>query len=161
MVNDQHHSPRNHLLASLLPADLALLKGHLWPVQLALMKEMERPNRRIESVYYMERGIASVVAVRSDAIRVEIGLIGREGMSGTAVVLGTDQSPHSTYIEVPGDGQRIAANDLRMAMNTSASLRNSLLKFVQVFVVQDRGDGHCQRARPYRRASGAMDPEGP
>ena len=61
----------------------------------------------------MEAGIASIVAVQADGTRVEVGLIGREGMSGIAVVLGGDQSPHSTYIQVEGEGQRIAANELR------------------------------------------------
>ena len=42
----------------------------------------------------METGIASVVAMQPDETRVEVGLIGSEGMSGMAVVLGNDQSPH-------------------------------------------------------------------
>ena len=84
----------------------------------------------------MEAGIASVVAVQSDETRVEVGLIGCEGMSGTAVVLGGDQSPHSTYMQVAGEGQRIAADELRKAMDASASLHSLLLKFVQVFMVQ-------------------------
>jgi CRP-like cAMP-binding protein len=98
--------------------------------------EMERPNRRIETVYFMEAGIASVVAVRPDKTKVEVGLIGPEGMSGTAVILGGDQSPHSTYIQAAGEGRRIAADELREAMKASESLRTMLLKFVQVFMVQ-------------------------
>ena len=66
----------------------------------------------------------------------EVGLIGREGMSGIAVVLGGDQSPHSTYIQVAGEGQRITAKELRKAMNASQTLHSLLLKFVQVFMVQ-------------------------
>lgn len=51
-------------------------------------------------------------------------------------MLGGDQSPHSTYVQVPGEAQRIAADELRKAMDASAPLRNLLLKFVQVFMVQ-------------------------
>ena len=51
-------------------------------------------------------------------------------------MLGTNQSPHSTYIQVAGEGQRIAANELRKAMNASQTLHSLLLKFVQVFMVQ-------------------------
>ena len=69
-------------------ADFALLQPHLQPVPMALLKDMERPNQRIETVYFMEAGIASVVAVQADETRAEVGLIGREGMSGIAVVLG-------------------------------------------------------------------------
>ncbi len=84
----------------------------------------------------MEAGIASVVAVQSDETRVEVGLIGNEGMSGTAVVLGGDQSPHSTYLQVAGAGQRMPAKELRKAMDASGSLRSMLLKYIQVFMVQ-------------------------
>ncbi|HEY6618667.1 MAG TPA: hypothetical protein VIY68_03900 [Steroidobacteraceae bacterium] len=53
-------------------------------------------------------------------------------MRGTAVALGADQSPHSTYMQVAGEGQRIAVKDLRKAMDASVPLHNLLLKFVQV-----------------------------
>ncbi len=83
----------------------------------------------------MESGIASVVAVQPDETRVEVGLIGRKGISGAAVVLGDDQSPHSTYMQVAGQAQRMTANDLRKAINSSETLRSLLLKFVQAFMV--------------------------
>ena len=128
--------PQNRLLAVLLPSDFALLQPHLQLVVLDLKRDMERPNRRIRSVYFMEAGIASVVAVQPDDTQVEVGLIGREGMSGIAVVLGGDQSPHSTYVQMAGKGQRISTEELRKAMKASASLHTLLLKFAQVFMVQ-------------------------
>jgi CRP-like cAMP-binding protein len=127
---------RNRLLAALSPDDLALLQPHLHSTPMELLKDMERPNRPIEAVYFMEAGIASVVAIQSDETRVEVGLIGREGMSGIAVVLGGDQSPHSTYIQVAGEAQRTTINKLRKAMYASETLRGLLLKFAQAFMVQ-------------------------
>jgi CRP-like cAMP-binding protein len=113
-----------------------LLQPHLRFLAVAVRHEMERPNRRIDTVYFMEAGIASVVAVQTDKTQVEVGLIGSEGMTGTAVVLGGDQSPHSTYIQVAGEAQSIKADELRKAMRASDSLKSLLLKFVQVFMVQ-------------------------
>ena len=127
--------PRNRLLAALLPADLELLQPHLRHVAMKVFKDMERPNRRIDTVYFMEAGIASVVAVQADETRVEVGLIGREGMTGIAVVLGDDQSPHSTYIQVAGDAPD-AGHGIAQGNGCKCSLRNSLLKFVQAFMVQ-------------------------
>lgn len=127
---------RNKLLGAMSPTDLALLLPHLQPVAMPLFMDIERPNRRIETAYFVEAGIVSVVAVQPDGTKVEVGLIGREGMSGTAVILGSDQSPHSAYIQIAGEGQRIAADELREAMAASESLRALLFKFVQVFAVQ-------------------------
>jgi CRP-like cAMP-binding protein len=101
-----------------------------------LYRDIERPQRRINAVFFIETGIASVVAVQPNGTRIEIGLIGREGLSGSAVVLGGDRSPHSTYIQVAGSAQWIAAAELRKAMQASGPLRILLLKFVQTFMVQ-------------------------
>jgi hypothetical protein len=62
---------------------------------------------------------APKTAGRVAALHAEVGLIGYEGMSGTAVVLGGDQSPRSGCVQIAGEGQRIAAKNLRGAMNAS------------------------------------------
>ena len=85
---------RNRPLAAMSAADLALLQPHLRPVAMPVFKEMERPNRRIETIYFMEAGIASVVSVQSGETQAEVGLIGREGMSGIALL--SDSPGHSS-----------------------------------------------------------------
>jgi CRP-like cAMP-binding protein len=127
---------QNMLLTALSTADSHLLQPHLTQVTLGLRQMMEQPNRRIESVYFIEAGIASVVAVQARDTKVEVGLIGREGMTGLAIVLGNHRSPHSTYVQASGQAQRISASDLRQALEASATLRVFLLKFVPAFMVQ-------------------------
>src|SRR6266853_1094380 len=116
---------RNRLLASLSPGDLGLMQPHLEHVTLKLRHDLERPNRRIDDVYFMDAGIASVVAVQATE-SIEIGLIGREGTSGSAIVLANDRSPHLTYMQVAGEGRRIASARFRTAMQASASLQAAM-----------------------------------
>jgi hypothetical protein len=92
---------RNILLAALSQSDRGLLQPQLTSVTLKLRQELEKPNRHVEDVFFMDSGIASVVAVQDPEMSVEVGLIGCEGMSGSAVVLGTLYSPHSIYIQSP------------------------------------------------------------
>jgi CRP-like cAMP-binding protein len=136
-------SSSNKLLASLSTDDFDLLGPHLESVTLGLRKNLERPNRRIDAVYFPEGGFASVVAVQSNGKQVEVGLIGREGMTGLPIVLGNHRSPHATYIQSPGMGKCIPATELRKATQTSVSLRDSLLKFVQAFGVQTTHTAIC------------------
>jgi CRP-like cAMP-binding protein len=128
-------SRKNQLLASLSTKDFGLLEPSLTFVNLGIRKHLEKPNTRIEAVYFPESGFASVVAVQRGK-QVEIGLIGREGMTGLPIVLGNHRSPHSTYIQAAGNGQCIPSTEFRKAIQTSPSLRNSFLKFVQAFGVQ-------------------------
>ena len=136
-------SSRNTLLSSLSTGDFDLLAPHLESVTLELRKILEKPNERIEAVYFPETGFASVVAVQRGGKEVEVGLIGREGMTGLPILLGNHRSPHATYIQAPGKGHSIPASELRQAMQASGSLRDSLLKFVQAFGVQTTHTAIC------------------
>jgi CRP-like cAMP-binding protein len=126
----------NRLLAALSRADLGLLQPHLKHGPLKLRQDLECPDRRIDYVYFPDGGFASVVAVQANDTRVEVGLIGYEGMTGTSILLGSDRTPHSTYIQAAGQGHRIRTLKLRQAMEASKSLRMLLLRYVQVFMVQ-------------------------
>jgi CRP-like cAMP-binding protein len=129
-------SPRNLLLASLSSSDLSRLQTHLEPVPLPLRRDLEKPDKRVDAVYFPEGGFASVVAGHKTEAQVEVGLIGRDGMTGLTIALGNHRSPHSTYMQAAGHGQRISTGDLRKAMKESPSLRDSLLKYAQVFMIQ-------------------------
>ena len=133
MVSTRSACP-NRLLASLSLKDLALLQPHLRPVDLPLRKVLEEPNKPIRDVYFIESGIASVVA--GDGNPIEVGLIGREGMSGVNIVLGDDRSVNRTFIQAEGAALRLKARDLRLAMEKSPTLRLALLRYAQVFSVQ-------------------------
>ena len=136
MATVSRFSPGNRLLQTLSSSDIELLAPHLMTVVLRVPQDMEWPNRSIREVYFPDTGIASVVAINPDGKQVEVGVIGSEGMSGAAVILGNERSPHSTYVQIAGRGMRISAGDLRDAMAASASLRALLLRYVQTFMMQ-------------------------
>jgi CRP-like cAMP-binding protein len=127
---------KNRLLARLAPKDLDALRPHLEAVDLPVRFVLEKPQRSIDDVFFPESGFASVVAVQANGTRVEVGLIGCEGMSGIAVVLGNHQSPHETYIQMSGAGHRLSAADLRKATARSSGMRAIMLKYVQAFLTQ-------------------------
>jgi len=126
----------NRLLSALSPGDLALIAPDLEFREFPLRQVFEAPNRPIKDVYFFERGIASVVAKSNGNNSVEVGLIGREGVSGVSVILGGDRSPHSCYAQAPGAAHRISAKSLREKMDQSASLRGLLLRFANTFLIQ-------------------------
>ena len=134
---------KNRLLARLIPKDLDALRPLLQAVDLPLRFELEKPGRRIDSVYFIETGIASMVAIQSNGTRAEVGLIGFEGMSGVSVVLGDHQTPKSIDMQVAGVGHRISSGALRAAMAKNAELQATLLKYVQAFMVQTAYTSIC------------------
>jgi len=125
---------RNQLLASLKSDDLALLSSSLRRVELPLMTVLEEPGEPIKNVYFFESGFASVVTGGKPAI--EIGLIGREGMSGVSLVMGDDRSSNQTFMQAPAVALQLGAQRLGRALVASSTLRVSLLRYALAFGVQ-------------------------
>jgi CRP-like cAMP-binding protein len=145
-------SSSNKLLASLSMNDFDLIAPHLESVTLGIRRSLEKPNKRINAAYFPESGFASVVAIQSGGKEIEVGLIGREGMTGLPIVLGDNRSPHATYMQAAGTGHCIPSTELRKATQNSRSLRDSLLKYVQAFGVQTTHTAVCNaQARMDRR----------
>jgi CRP-like cAMP-binding protein len=109
---------------------------HLEAVDLPLRRQLETRNKPIEHVYFIEQGFASVVADGPGQRSIEVGIIGREGMTGLAVLMGTDRTPHDTYMQSSGSGHRIAAERLRRAIEQSPALHTSMLRCAHAFNVQ-------------------------
>ena len=127
---------QNHLLSTLSQSDFGLVQPHLTAVALTHRLVVEEPNKPILQVYFPDSGLLSIVTANLPEHPMEVGIIGRDGMSGIAVVMGNDRSPQSNFVQVAGHGQTMAADALRTAMQDSPSLRLSLLQFVQAFLVQ-------------------------
>jgi CRP-like cAMP-binding protein len=127
----------NRILSRLSRADFGLLEPHLEAVDLPVRKQLEARNRRVQHVYFIESGFASVVANGSTKPSIEIGIIGREGMTGLSVVLGSnDRTTHETYIQVAGAGQRMSAANLLEVIAQSAGLHHVLLRYAHSFLMQ-------------------------
>jgi CRP-like cAMP-binding protein len=126
---------QNRLQSRLSSDDLSLMEPSLEAVNLAVHETLERRNRRIKNIYFIECGMASIIVERG-AEQAEIAVIGRKGMTGLAVVLGTDRSPQQTIMQIAGSGFRIAADALRKALVQSDTLRRYCLHYAHAFLVQ-------------------------
>ena len=137
-----HSMHLNGLLAALAPDDAGALAAHLEPIALGKLFFMERPGEAIPHIYFPLSGMVSVVAVgdrrrdRRRDQRIEAGVFGREGVSGLAVVLGGDRSPHETYVQIAGHGLRLRSDALREVMGARAQVQRVLLLYVQAWMIQ-------------------------
>jgi CRP-like cAMP-binding protein len=127
----------NLLLGALSPDDLALLRPFFTREKLEREKVLVPPNRPIEHVWFPEGGVASIVAHKVDSGATEVGIFGRDGFAGTPLLLGADTSPHNIFIQVEGGtGLRIESTHFLKAVDASASLRTTLLRYIQTFIIQ-------------------------
>jgi CRP-like cAMP-binding protein len=127
---------RNHLLNAMSNADLALLQPYLVRVPLNFRQRLQYANHQIRSVYFLESGIASLVAVGRTRCQTEVAIVGREGMTGLPVIHGAERSPFEVYVQVAGEAQCISVKHLRRVMDESPMLQKCLLRYAHVFGVQ-------------------------
>ncbi|MDP9057493.1 MAG: Crp/Fnr family transcriptional regulator [Pseudomonadota bacterium] len=127
----------NILLHTMAPGDFRRLESHLQRIDLPVRLQLHEAGCKIEHVYFPEDGIVSIVAVTLDGKQCEVGLFGREGMSETATVMGTDHSPHEAYVQAKGiSALKLPTAVLAEAMAKSPTMRLHLLKYVQAMVIQ-------------------------
>jgi CRP-like cAMP-binding protein len=126
----------NQLLNFLSARDRKLLAPNLKRFPMVLRQSLEKANQAIENVYFPEDGIASMVGDSKNLGQIEIGIVGKEGMTGLMVVMGSDRSPYDTFVQVPGSALVLSVKNLRSAMRKSPTLQNLLLRNVQVFMIQ-------------------------
>jgi CRP-like cAMP-binding protein len=125
----------NTILGALPEAEYARLHPRLEHVDLARGMVLEEEHREIDNVYLPIEGVASIVAVGENGESVDTSMIGREGMTGLAVFLGTGQMPVRTMVQVPMRGYRLPSGDLRKELERGGMLVNLLQRYTQVVMV--------------------------
>lgn len=135
---------KNKLLRSLPPSDLDRIRPHLEPVPLKARRILHHFNTPMDHVWFVESGLVSVTARVSESTTVEVWLVGCEGMTGLPVLLGADEAPpHRRIVQVGGTALRMASADLRHAIDQIPRLREVLLRYAQVVLLQTSQVGAC------------------
>jgi CRP-like cAMP-binding protein len=128
---------KNALLSSLSKADFRLLSPDLREVNLSSRQPIEEPGKAIEIVYFPETGLVSTVAHgRSRSQTIEVGLIGREGMTGHSLLMGIDRPSLQSFVQIAGNALTLPADRLRKAMAESDSLRARMQRYLATFFAQ-------------------------
>ena len=70
-----------------------------------------------------------MVATSRDGQETEAGIIGREGMTDIAIILGAPRTPLRTFIQIPGKGLRIPVRTMISAYAASDSVRSAFNLF--------------------------------
>ena len=136
-MSQQYAFSANVLINAMSAADADLLRPLMTRVALERRHVFVEAGKAITHVFFPESGIASIVSSLPEQGPTEVGIFGREGFSGSAVLLGADSSPHDTFMQVDGDtALRIGADHLRAAVESSPTLRALLLRYIQSSVIQ-------------------------
>jgi CRP-like cAMP-binding protein len=127
---------KNLLLRTLSTEDQALLLPMIRRVELPLRQPLETAHQTIETAYFLETGLASIVARKDGGSSVEVGLVGCEGMTGTSLTLRDTESPFDCFVQMESSAMCISTDNLRKAMSRSETLSDLLIRYARTIGVQ-------------------------
>ncbi|WP_108461560.1 Crp/Fnr family transcriptional regulator [Devosia naphthalenivorans] len=127
---------QNRLLRFLSEDAFQSIAAHLEHVEMPKGFRVVEPDQVIEHYYFMETGIGSIVAISLEGQKVEVGLVGRDGVLPTAAIMECDSTPHTIIVQVGGHGYRIEASVFGQLISDTSELRRLLVRFVQTLAVQ-------------------------
>jgi CRP-like cAMP-binding protein len=136
---------KNRVLAAMSAWDIQRLSVHLVPVTLKSKRSLHEQGEQIDTVYFLEDAVASVVITMENGSTVEVGLIGRDGVVGLPAVMGTGRAANRTFIQLPGHGFSVKAKILREQAEASSELRSCLQLAVQGYLAQTAQTAACNR----------------
>jgi len=133
----RQHDVRNGLLRALPAECWPAFAPHLDRVTLQEGEVLASPDEPIGALFFPEGAVISLLDAIGDAQRVEIGLVGYEGMIGWPVLLRASCSPFEATVQLGGStAVRIGAAPFVAACRRSAAAERLFLAFVQTLTAQ-------------------------
>ncbi len=100
---------------------------------MSVKDEIYEPDVRIDDVYFPIDCVLSVVTRMKDGGQIEVGTIGREGVSAIPLLLGAKTTANECYCQVPGFAVRIDAT-LFQSLRANLKFSQLLDRYVQSYV---------------------------
>jgi CRP-like cAMP-binding protein len=144
-------SVRNTILLRLPDSEFDAIQPHLKFTPLTLAACLQREREAIDTVYFLNCGIASMLVETDDGRSVEVGVSGREDMIGLPLAAGLDNYTHNVIVQVPGDGFQVDSEILKKAMLTMPELRRILIRQLGIRSVQFAQNAACNRLHNVRQ----------
>jgi CRP-like cAMP-binding protein len=133
-------------MLAMLPPDVETeMRRHCRPVRFELGRVILPEYGRIEQAWFSTSAIFSAVVRMNDGRSVEAAATGFEGMVGVAAILGETTSQYEVTVQGAGDALQITVSDLLRLADEAPDLRDVLLRYAQIQMIQAARSAACNR----------------
>jgi CRP-like cAMP-binding protein len=135
----------NQLVAALPQRSRSRFLADCEPVELQFATVLCVEGEPMRAVYFPMESVISLVTTLADGARLEVGMIGKEGMLGTSILLGVDISPQHAVVQGGGSALRMSAAAFRRHCKRDVDARELMNRFVHVLMEQLAQTAACTR----------------
>lgn len=133
----------NHLLAALPRRDYLDLLAGLEPVTLTYGMVLYEPGSAIGQVYFPVDCLVSLLATVEERQAMEVGLVGREGMVGISLALGSEVASVRALVQASGTAMRMKAARFRKAFEQCPPLQHETHRYAYAKLAMARQTVAC------------------
>jgi len=105
----------------------------------------------LDSIFFPDIGVVSVVAVYADGTIIEMATIGREGCSAVQAIFGAKTSSIRLLVQIPGSATRMSRATFTRAMASMPAFRGLMNAYSQAFLEQVMVSVACNGAHSLRQ----------
>jgi signal transduction histidine kinase len=150
-ANSPYVSVGNNLLAALPEHEYRRLLPDLQRVELTCGQVLYQPGEEIQYTYFPLNSVFCLMALMENGSNIGVGIVGKEGMVGLPLFLGSNTAPNQALVEIGGSAIKMRAGVFRKAGEESGF--NSLLHlYTQAVLTQAAQAAACNRFHTIRRA---------
>lgn len=135
----------NKILLSVSDVEYRRIRPHLEFIELAQRRTLHEPGEKLRFAYFLNSGLASIVVVTEEGKHVEAGVVGYEGMLGTALAVGLFRSPLREVVQIGGNAFRIPGRVLGATLQGTPELQMRLCRYAVVREMQVAQTAACNR----------------
>ncbi len=138
----------NFLLRSLPAREYTNLLATMDRLRVEPEEVIYRQDEPIEFVYFPVTAMLSWIGTTRSGERVEVGVVGWEGMVGIPELLGYEISPYGVEVELPGEVLRIKATQFKKEFERLNSIHSLLFRYTYTALAQLAQSSVCGRFHP-------------
>jgi len=135
----------NSVLAALPRPVYDSLKSGLETVKLKFGEILYEPGEVIRNVYFPSDSLVSLLTLVDQRSALEVGMVGREGMVGMALTLGSPISPVRALVQGAGTALRMKATRFQEEFKRSPLLQRGLYTYLNALMAQITQTAACNR----------------
>lgn len=135
----------NHLIQQLPKTVRQRFLERCEPFELVLSAELSERDKTLSHAYFPRHGFISLVIDVESHPPLEVGMVGREAMLGSELILGLAKTPWRALVQGAGQSWRIPPDALRQASNDMPELRRLLQNTLMVRLHQQALASACER----------------
>jgi CRP-like cAMP-binding protein len=132
-------------LAGLPQKEYEIVLPFLECVDLEWHRQLHEPTSPIEFGYFPNGGIISLIVPLSDGRSAEVGMVGKEGFVGAALLAGMNRTSQIALVQVPSTAMRVSAEALQTVVSCAPTLRYLLFRYTLIQGMEVAQTSACNR----------------